>query len=333
LALIWTLYWTIRSLRSESPGSSPFGFGSYTLNRNKRPWERLGALVFLTGKALDLPPDSADNPASLTQGGCAMTHDFDPFKPTFAILCSRNSSDLLQDAVNASGLDVEWPTLDRRSNHSHTERIRAFKQPILDAYETTEGDKKGPVAQNLVKYLWSRPRLDIRHDLRDTLSGIGWTITDDGNLLTQDALISEQFFPAGTLYDAYVAIREVLAQAKRSVTLIDAYIGSDVFQRLAAIDPKGISVRLLTTSKNIRPDLRSEASSFQSQYGVQVEIRITSDFHDRFIIIDAMNYYHIGASIKDAGKRAFLISKLQDEAVVSALKAYFDQAWRSATPA
>ncbi|MGA2697849.1 MAG: hypothetical protein ABSE92_17445, partial [Terriglobales bacterium] len=71
-----------------------------------------------------------------------------------------------------------------------------MKQPIYDTYEALGDEKKGPVAQNMVKYLWSRPRLDIKQDLLDMLSGIAWTITDDGNLLTQDALISEQFFPA-----------------------------------------------------------------------------------------------------------------------------------------
>jgi hypothetical protein len=267
------------------------------------------------------------------KGGTQMAHDFDPFKPLFGVLCSRNDSDLLQEVIDASGLDVKWPQLDDRSNYSHSTRIRAFRQPIYDAYEALGDEKKGPVGQNMVKALWPRLTLDNRRELSDTLSGIGWSINDDGNLLTQDALISEQFFPAGTQYDAYVAIREVLAQAKRSITLIDAYIGSALFETLAAIDTKGISVQLLTTSRNIRPDLRSEASNFQSQYGVQVEVRTTPDFHDRFIIVDEVNCYHLGASIKDAGKRAFLISKLQDGPVVSAFKGYFDQAWRSATPA
>jgi hypothetical protein len=218
------------------------------------------------------------------KGECTMMRDFDPFKPVFAILCSRNNSDLLQEAVNASGLDVKWPRLDDRSNNSHRERIRAFKQPIYDTYEVLGDEKKGPVAQNMVKYLWSRPSLDIKQDLRDMLSGIAWTITDDGNLLTQDALISEQFFPAGTQYDAYVAIREILAQARMSITLIDAYIGSALFETLAAVRPSGISVQLLTTAKNnqTRPSLGS----------IEFPISIRSPSRDSHNIRPPRPFYH-----------------------------------------
>ena len=68
--------------------------------------------------------------------------------------------------------------------------------------------------------------------------------------------------------------------------------------------------------------------------GAQVEVRTTADFHDRFYAIDSCDFYHVGASVKDAegfGKRAFFVSRLQDQPIIAALKQYLDQAWNEAT--
>ncbi len=90
--------------------------------------------------------------------------------------------------------------------------------------------------------------------------------------------------------------------------------------------PAGLSVELLTVERNLKPDFRVEAAKFQQQFAnVKLEVRTTSDFHDRFVSIDRASYFHIGASIKDAGKKAFLISQLQDEPVIALLRQHSEQ--------
>lgn len=169
--------------------------------------------------------------------------------------------------------------------------------------------------------------------VRARLNDIGWTIAENGALTTQDALLSEQFFPPGTQYDAYIAIRDILAAAKHGVAIVDAYMGATLFATLAAVQPRELTVHLLTLARNLKSDFHLEANKFHQQFSsVQVEVRTTSDFHDRFCQVDDTELYHIGASIKDAGSRAFLISKLQDPPIISAIKQYIEDAWNSAHP-
>jgi hypothetical protein len=63
---------------------------------------------------------------------------------------------------------------------------------------------------------------------------------------------------------------------------------------------------VLTVGKNLRPDFLVELAAFHTQVGhIKLEVRTKAGFHDRFIVIDGKEFYHVGASIKDAGKAAF----------------------------
>ena len=184
------------------------------------------------------------------------------------------------------------------------------------------------VAKRLIQ---SKIRDEVKLEMLDSLNSIGWTITDDGNLATQDVLLSEQFFSPGTYHDAYVAIRDILAKAVSIIVVVDAYMGNSLFTTLSGLPACAGSVQLLTTDKAIKPDFNLEASAFQKQFPhIKLEVRTTKDFHDRFIMIDGNECYHVGASIKDAGKRAFLISRLQDTPIVDAVQRSFSAAWTAA---
>jgi hypothetical protein len=113
---------------------------------------------------------------------------------------------------------------------------------------------------------------------------------------------------------------------------LDAYMGSTIFSSLRAASATALSVELLTTLQALKADFHVEAKAFQQQFPkTQLEVRTTQDFHDRFIVVDEANYYHVGASIKDAGKRAFLISKLEDQPIIDLLKSHIERSWKSAT--
>ena len=259
---------------------------------------------------------------------------YDPWGPISSTLYSINDSELVERVVGFTGLKVPWPVLDDRTGYSHRTRIRAYKPVIQAAYDALEDGEKGKFAERVAKGLLnSEFKSEIKEQLVERLNDIGWTITEDMALATQDAHVSEQFYPAGTQYDAYVAIREIIAKATSDIMIVDAYLGSSIFLTLSAIDPSKLTVKLLTTAKNLKADFRVEATKFQQQFtGVQLEVRTTTDFHDRFIAIDGSDLYHVGASIKDAGRRAFLVSRLQDQPIIAALRLYLDQAWNKAAP-
>jgi len=199
---------------------------------------------------------------------------------------------------------------------------------VESAYLSLPDDQKGVFVQNILKGLAAKGKAQA---LEEALNDIGWSL-ESGVLATQDATLSEQFFPPGTPFDAYVAIRSILEKASRRVLVVDAYMGSTIFVTLEAASATTPSVELLTASRAIRPDFRLEAAHFQQQFPeAHLQVRTTAEFHDRFIVVDDADYYHVGASIKDAGKRAFLISRLEDQPIIDLLRTHIGAAWQSAT--
>jgi len=167
--------------------------------------------------------------------------------------------------------------------------------------------------------------------MHDSLAIMGWTITEDGWLTTQDALLSEQFFPPGTYYDACIAIRDILAKATTSITVVDAYVGNTLFTTLSALPACAPLVSFLSTDRALKPDFKLESSNFQKQHqNIRLQVRTTQDFHDRFVVIDGRDHYHVDASIKDAGRRAFLISKLEDAPIIAAVTSAICSTWNTA---
>lgn len=116
-------------------------------------------------------------------------------------------------------------------------------------------------------------------------------------------------FFKGQMWDATSCIEEIIGKAERSIVLIDGYEDKGTLDMLSR-KKAGVSVDIFTFKKNCNL-AEKETSSFKSQYG-KLGIRYTEEFHDRFLILDAKVLYHIGASIKDAGKKAFEISLNED---------------------
>ena len=72
--------------------------------------------------------------------------------------------------------------------------------------------------------------------------------------------------------------------------------------------------------------------AFMGQYpNVTVHVRTTTDFHDRFIVLDGTVCVHVGASIKDAGKRACMVSRIEDVANRDAMLRQLDESWEAGT--
>ena len=157
-------------------------------------------------------------------------HKYDPWGPISSILYTINNSDLVENLIELTGV------LHLSSGRStHLERIREYKQIIRRAYDDLPDDEKGRFAQIVAKGLL-KTNINNKESLIDSLKDIGWTITDEGMLMTQDALLSEQFFPPGTLYDAYVAIREILEKTTSNAMIIDPFMSSTIFATLSTIN-------------------------------------------------------------------------------------------------
>ncbi len=129
------------------------------------------------------------------------------------------------------------------------------------------------------------------------------------NYIATQTEVKQNIFYDGQIYDAFSFIVDLIKKARNKLILIDNYVDTNTLNLLCKKN-KGVSVFIAgsgngsLTSKDI--------SKFNAQYqGLTVKTR--KDFHDRFLIIDDLEVYHIGASIKDAGKKSFGISKIEDE--------------------
>ena len=118
-----------------------------------------------------------------------------------------------------------------------------------------------------------------------------------------------RIFFKGQLYDASSCIEGILEQAEREILLIDGYVDRRTLDMLSR-KRTGVSVLLFTSSRGNRITGK-EISDFNAQYP-SLEVHITDEFHDRFLILDRKRMYHIGASVKDAGRRTFEISESSD---------------------
>jgi len=110
----------------------------------------------------------------------------------------------------------------------------------------------------------------------------------------------------GQVFDAYHFVADIIRKAKSSVILIDNYVDDSVLT-LFAKRKKGVICTIFT--KKIDKKLQLDVDKHNQQYS-PVQIKELKDAHDRFLIIDEKELYHIGASLKDLGKKWFGFSKM-----------------------
>ena len=117
---------------------------------------------------------------------------------------------------------------------------------------------------------------------------------------------NQKVFFEGQIYDAFSLIASLIQKAEKEIMLIDAYVDVGTLNLLSK-KKEGVSVTIYT-QKRTRLS-RIDVENFNAQYP-DLEVKYTKTFHDRFLILDKETAYHVGASLKDAGKKCFGISLL-----------------------
>ena len=115
-------------------------------------------------------------------------------------------------------------------------------------------------------------------------------------------------FYDGQIYDAYIFVNDLLRSAKKEVVLIDNYIDDTVLTLFS----KYPDINFTIITKSISKQFKLDIEKYNSQYK-NLKIQTSNKFHDRFLIIDGEEAYHIGASLKDLGKKVFGFSKIDIE--------------------
>ncbi len=127
---------------------------------------------------------------------------------------------------------------------------------------------------------------------------------------------TQGIFFQGQIFDAYAKFESFIAQAKQEIILIDNYVDLSILQRLAK-KKKNVNVVIYTDPKTKLT--AQDIQQFNTQYPT-LTLNHTTKMHDRFLIIDQKMLYHIGASLKDLGKKCFAFEVLDASLITHLLK-------------
>ena len=120
----------------------------------------------------------------------------------------------------------------------------------------------------------------------------------------------EGIFFDGQIFDAWQFASDIIRSATTSIVLIDNYIDESV---LTLLSKRNIGVTATIYTSQVSKQLNLDLKRFNAQYPI-IDIKVFKKSHDRFLIIDKETVYHIGASLKDLGKKWFAFSKIEFDA-------------------
>ena len=132
------------------------------------------------------------------------------------------------------------------------------------------------------------------------------------NQLQQEENIKQKIFFQGQIYDAYSLIVDIIKKATKKILIIDNYIDDSVLKMLTK-KKKNVEIVILTSIKSNIEHI--DVQKFNKEYPT-LKVAKTNKFHDRFIVLDNKEMYHLGASIKDLGKKCFAINKIEDKEII-----------------
>ncbi len=124
-----------------------------------------------------------------------------------------------------------------------------------------------------------------------------------------DQIPSQGVFFNGQIFDAYVFVSKIIKKAKSSIILLDNYIDESTLTMLSKRNEK---VNAFIYTKDLNPALMLDIKKHNEQYS-PIQFNLLKNNHDRFLIIDKVEMYHMGASLKDLGKKIFAFSRMDNE--------------------
>ncbi|RPA66847.1 DNA-binding protein [Cyclobacteriaceae bacterium YHN15] len=142
--------------------------------------------------------------------------------------------------------------------------------------------------------------------IEDKLEKIDNRISEINLQLKTQELPTHGIFFEGQIFDAYVFVADLIKKAKTDIILIDNYVDESVLNLLLKRS-KNVSATIYI--KNISKQLLQDLKKHNSQYP-EISIQEFKESHDRFLILDGKELYHIGASLKDLGKKWFGFSRM-----------------------
>ena len=182
------------------------------------------------------------------------------------------------------------------------------------------------VSVNIMKaFVEMRKFLMINGQVFDRLTNIEYKLLEQDkkinevfNQLQNEENVKQRIFFQGQIYDAYSLMIDIIRKANTKLTIIDNYIDDSILKMLTK-KKNNVVVTILTSNKSNIQNIDIE--KFNKEYPTLKVLR-TNKFHDRFMIIDDTEMYHLGASIKDLGKKCFGINRMEDKEIIEKIIKY-----------
>ena len=161
----------------------------------------------------------------------------------------------------------------------------------------------------LREYLLKGYSINQRVDqIENNLENLSKEVSKISFQLKTNELPTQGVFFEGQLFDAYIFATDLIKSAQHSIILIDNYIDE---KTLLMLSKRGSNCQALIYTQKINDRIQLDLAKHNEQYP-SIEIKILKTTHDRFLILDRKELYHIGASLKDLGKKWFAFSKLTE---------------------
>ena len=233
----------------------------------------------------------------------AISRHMDKFPSDFYFQLTKEEYENLKSQTGTSSWNNYGGV--RKLPHVFTEEGVAMLASVLRTSIASEISVK--IMRAFVKM---RHYLIDNKDIYKSLNNINNTLIEHDEKL--DYLFSkfdkkEYLFLENTEYDAYSNILDILSLAKNSITIIDPYVDKSFLDTIRNLNKKVILI-----TKNNSKLTKTEIDKYNKEYN-NLTIIYSTSFHDRYIILDSKDIYHLGASINHAGSKVFSIHLIEDK--------------------
>src|SRR5574344_415962 len=226
-------------------------------------------------------------------------------KSTCSILEHMGNDNLQHYQTKLYNLDAIL-SIGYRVNSINATKFRQWANKVLKDYllrgyavNLSQKEMEGSVNDRL-------PKQDSKiNEIRGKVSALNKRVDF---LVKTSRPVKQGVFFQGQIFDAYAFFERIIQKAQTHIILIDGYVDLSILERFAT-KKAGVSVDIYTGARAKISEL--DVQKFNAQYAM-LPLHRTDKMHDRFLIIDVAELYHIGASLKDLGTRCFAFEKMDD---------------------
>jgi len=225
----------------------------------------------------------------------------------------KHINNALKEELQEFSTVANFATVQKEGNRTVTRQIEYYNLDVIISVGYRVKSKQGVQfriwANSILKdYLLKGYTLNNRMNrIEDNLHQLSEKVSSIDFQINTNQLPKQGIFFNGQVFDAYIFVADLIKTAKKDLVLIDNYIDETT---LLLFSKRNKNVNCTIYTQKISKVLQQDLEKHNAQYP-KITLNTFKKAHDRFLIIDQKTVYHIGASLKDVGKKWFAFSKME----------------------